>query len=219
MVLVGYWPLDEESGDAIDIRNGNNGSLNGGVTQGANGILSQNACSFDGSGYVDTSFSLSQKSTVSMVAWIRWDGSQTDNGRHWILHNRDTANISMALEDGTLDLNVDVTGGGNIERISSETDIRDGEWHLVVTTFNNPEDRGRVNIDGENDKVSSLGNNPDISNMQNYYIGKNRTVNDHYWNGKIQHVRIYNHALTKQEINYLYQVGKRGLHTSSKRTL
>ena len=49
MTLIGYWPLNENSGKAYDRSgNGNHGSLNGAVTQGETGLLGNTAYDFDG---------------------------------------------------------------------------------------------------------------------------------------------------------------------------
>lgn len=50
-----------------------------------------------------------------------------------------------------------------------------------------------------------------------FYIGRYywEHTDDHWgFEGKIQEVRVYNHALTSQEVQYLYSVSERGLYTS-----
>ena len=75
--LVGWWPLNEDSGNtAYDLSgNGNHGSLNGGITQGVVGKGGLTSYSFDGNDdYVDvgdSAFNLSE--AISLSVWIKPD--------------------------------------------------------------------------------------------------------------------------------------------------
>jgi len=40
----------------------------------------------------------------------------------------------------------------------------------------------------------------------------------YYFSGKIAQARIYNRPLTHSEVQYLYSVGQRGYHTTSKKS-
>src|SRR6056297_1438800 len=66
--LVSYWTLDESSGDAIDYISGNDGTPNGGVTQGVTGQVNS-AYSFDGSDdYINLGNGLQSIQTFSF--WV-----------------------------------------------------------------------------------------------------------------------------------------------------
>lgn len=65
-------------------------------------------------------------------------------------------------------------------------------------------------------REASVPASSDFSDLK-VCIGKRYDKNDHT-NGKICEVRIYDRPLTKYEVQYLYQVGSRGLQTTNKET-
>ena len=219
MTLVGYWPLNEESGDTAYDHSGNSnsGSLNGGVTQGTTGLLGENAYSFDGT---DDNINLGSSNKLTegletgftFSSWIKTDSSQNQR----IIDNDYSENsFYFMLLDGALVL---ALNGSNWQDVQSTMNPADGNWHHVIGRFDGS--KIELYIDGEKD-----GELSDVSAnfyQNNIHIGvKGQDLPNTYtqpFNGKISEVRIYDRPLTRREIQYLYTVGKRGLQTTSKIT-
>lgn len=218
MVLKAYWPLDEASGStAYDVRGNNNGTLNGGVTQGANGILGETAYSFDGSDdYVSVNFDIPIDS-FSFAFWFsppeNWSagtgredfyyGSSNTSARPHITFDR--------AGNGKIGLFVTLDGTSYDDVKTSTSNWDKDTWYLISFTWDGTE--FKIFVDGK------LENTIEHSGTHKNQSGFNLASADGDKIGKLQHFRIYNHALTQQEIQYLYQVGSRGLHTSDRRTL
>ena len=220
MVLVGYWPLDEASGNAVDYSGNNNGVPNADVSQGVDGILSGNAYGFDGVGSkVDLSDSVfSGSANRSIACWYK-NGGSTSSVQSVYDQSRDGLSTGSAWEQA-------IRSNGNI-RVSTEgsgrtweASLYDGDYHLIVITLGGYKVADlKCYVDGKELSVVSTSDSTLNTVDETGAIGYRPRGNDQYLHGKLQHFRIYDHALTKQEVQYLYQVGNRGLHTSSKRTL
>jgi hypothetical protein len=226
MVLVGYWPLNESSGSTAKDHSGNenHGSINDGgdsTVPGATGVLGQNAYSFDGSNnYVEiSSRNIYDFDSFSVSLWIKTDGNLSSENfytsldsysgdKSWftIQRNPNLDKFGFSVDNGS-----DVSGA----RVS-DFPINDGEWHHVVGVRKKSQGI-YLYIDSESKKSSSDVSGTIISESD-ILIGARSTQMDRFWNGKISEVRIYNHALTPREIQYLYQVGNRGCQVTSTKT-
>ena len=218
MVLVGYWPLDEETGDAIDYSgNGNDGSLSGGVTQGATGILNDTSYSFDGSDdHISVTFDLPTLS-FSYTFWFSppsdWSpgtgredfyyGSSGTSARPHITFDR--------AGNGKIGIFVTIDGTNYDDVKTSTSNWSSNDWYLISFTWDGSNFDVYVNGQLEN-TIQHSGTHK----SQNSFDLASSNGDDI---GKLQHFRIYNHALTAQEVQYLYSVSSRGLHTSDKRSL
>jgi hypothetical protein len=215
--LVGWWPLHENSGKARDLSgNGNHGSLNGGVTQGVAGKGGLTSYSFEGnksSLSVDDSDELdfSSSSDFTICSWFRTD-SITDSNPHSILCKRDRNTVEnygyeILLTSNELRFNIkDKSGAGSVASSSQSYD--DSKWHQV-TAQRRASERIEIYVDGNRaDSAEDVG---DIRNSGNLFVGQtdeglNKSYK-FYWNGKISSTRIYNRALSPQEIQTLYEWG------------
>ena len=96
---------------------------------------------------------------------------------------------------------ITTSGSGSEERITSSSELNQGQWYHIAVTINNSTNTGKMYIDGilvaQNNSMtlspSSLGN------TTNNYFGKSQ-YNDPYLNGMIDEVSVWNNALTEQEI-------------------
>ena len=230
MTLAGYWPLDEDSGDtAVDYSgNNNDGTINDGgdsTVPGAIGPLSQSAYQFDGSNdYVDIgdkpSLNISGSQTISV--WVHLNAVQDSE---WNIvagkaeSGNEQADIRTDNNNGSLIFLVR-DSGGNYH--TADTNINTtGQWIHVVGVFDSSSQEIRIYSDGSLKSTTNIGDSSLNQNNSPFQIGARAydSGSESYFAGSISEVRIYNHALTQQEVHYLYQVGKRGLHTSSNRTL
>ena len=89
----------------------------------------------------------------------------------------------------------------------------------MVTFVFKDQEQFEAYLDGDLKGVSATNSSPNTNSGDLEIARQDNEGGRFNFEGNIQHVRIYDHALTQQEINYLYQVGSRGIHTSDKRTL
>lgn len=198
--LVGYWPLQEDSGGtAYDFSgNSNNGTVNG-ATQGATGLLGTSAYSFDGTDdYITMSNPTPTAFTISI--WAYWDGalnpfeapmSTRVSSNGWMLR-LDTDNATQFYVYDSSASTYQVVNG---------TLPNTGEWtHFVGTCDSNG--NTELFIDTVSQGTNSVGSRTQSGELR---IGDG-PGRDRYWNGDLADARIYNRALTSTEIQTLYDV-------------
>lgn len=205
--LVAYWMLDNNAEDSSGNRH--HGTLIGGasfVTDPNRGqVLGLNGTD----GYVEM-FDykcIGGGQSRTMCAWIKTDTvgdiiSWGDYGAgvKW--------RFSVQDEDGTAGaLRISVGSGA----IVADTDLRDNQWHHVVAVL---EDDGTPNVseikfyvDGKADDTSWVYSRAiNTGSDQNVKIGYWPTATEIYFNGLIDEVRIYERALSKEEIASLAEI-------------
>jgi len=204
--LVAYWSFDEGSGNiAYDASgNGNHGTLINGPkwTQGKIG----GALSFDGvDDYVEVPHSASLEITdaITIEAWVKVSDLPIHrmivckgyyaNGWDFLINSRGKV--------------VFRSWGAGYD-VSSTSRISPGVFYHLAFTFdkNLPSNQAKIYINGKLDtsagRTSPLFSNTlplHISKPSEYYIG--------YWHGIIDEVRIYNRALSEEEIRFHYSRG------------
>lgn len=203
--LVGHWPLHEQSGRANDLSgNENHGSVSG-ATQGVAGRGGLTAYSFKGS-----------NSYVSIPNFGIYDGSQSFAWTAWVNVSFDSTyqNIISATSENNTDLRVSDSNdlefhfrdGGGTDNIITYTGLTEG-WHHVVVTWD-PSGNAVVYVDGSN--VTSTTTSSSIaSDSGNSGIG---AVNygsgwSNYFNGEICDTRVYNRAISPEEVSTFYEWG------------
>lgn len=211
--LAGYWKFDEGSGSAIFDSSGRN---NHGTTSGAFAATfidgkRGKALSFDGTNdYVSVPRNSILNSTIdgshTVSMWIRNSQVTTvdrlfgmpdaTSGTHAVLLNYTSVGKVSYYEGSGADVN---------SLLSTTADLNNGKWrHLVFqldgTTM-------RIYVDGVLDSSRTMV--AATLSDENLYIGRTRGIDasDQYFNGLIDDVRIYNRALSAQEIRTLYQSG------------
>mgnify|MGYP002152306331 CR=1 FL=1 len=195
-------PMNEGDGStAYDYSGeGNNGTITGASwTDGKYG----KALSFDGvDDYVEVadSESISPTSQVTVACWVKYNAFE-NVGLVW----KHTYNyILYGPENGYIRFRVWDDSGSLSSAQFSQDLINIGEWYFIVGTFG-ADGRSRIYLNGV--QVGSVDNA--ISGIRdqagNLYVGF-RGDNEHeaYLDGLIDEVRIYDHALTAEEISDIY---------------
>ena len=202
--LVGWWTFDgpDMAGNTAYDKSpfGNKGILTNGPTRTIGKICQ--ALSFDG---VDDSVQTVLTDSVSRLNFT-WSA--------WIFINsiQNTQNIIMtgsSFIDG-----IEVTNTGAIKvyvdgaAMTSNSVITAGGWHLVTATYDGA---FSVYIDGIKDSATGGSGTFDFGNCP-YIIGARAgsgctSSPTNFLNGKIDDVRVYNRALTGDEIKRLYRIG------------
>jgi len=202
-MLVGQWELDESSGTvASDSVGGNDGTLMGDPTWWPSGGRIGGALEFDGVGdYVEVAGykGISGSNPRTVIAWVkvestgstfsivRW-GTLEINGGLWSNVINAAGNLRAAVFGGS------VVGG---------TVINDNTWHHVAIVLPDKEDVKVEDIllyvdGGQESTIISLGSQTiDTAVGMDVLISLDGSV------GLLDDVRIYNYALSEEEIGVL----------------
>ena len=210
--LVGHWTFDGQdmAGERAYDRSGQNntGTLTNGPTR-AIGKIGQ-ALNFDGvNDDVSTNNTVDLPGEMSVFAWIKSNTVQTDAFGDYIVASNNEAQFTLAHDT--------YVGGGilearwNNERISSceVGTITVGKWYHVGFTRTGSSGNWtcRVYINGALAKTGTgIATNPGVAGIVR--IGSRQSGTYFLFDGLIDDVRIYNRALSEQEVKQLYLMGK-----------
>lgn len=194
--LVGHWTFDDGGGPylADSSGNGNTGSRENGVQFDADNaptiFANDLSLSFDGTDdYVSTTQAIST-TALTYSAWIK----PTDiAGRHTILSNKRTL---LAIHDGTLQWWADT----DTFQSDGTIPVSAGSWYHVAVT----ETAGNAYALYVNGVLAGNGTMAaiDNGNPDTLYIGR-YNEGSWYFKGLIDDVRIYDRALSAEEISVL----------------
>lgn len=208
--LIAHWKLDEMSydGTAGEVKdssgNGNNGTGFGKVITNPGKI--ERSGSFNGNSWISLEDCVNnlrpEKGTFS--AWIKTSGSQYQFIYRYRFYGQ---NLSLN-ESG----NVLFEGYYNITlpfSTSSPLSYNDGAWHLVTGTST-----GYTNtlyIDGIPVDYNYIGDGSFYYDVGASYsaIGRSGNYDSEYFNGLIDDIRIYNRALSPEEVKAIYNARPR----------
>lgn len=217
--LVGYWPLDETSGNtAIDYSGlDNNGTHQNDPTLGAEGILSSTSYQFDGvSEHItiphDESLEMSDDDAVSVSMWVN---QNQDLDREWtaLLQKSDTAfNLQLNSENEP----VFTIHDGDWTETTANVQLEQDRWYHIVGTYDGTE--SRIYVDGEREGEENIGGEMSDASDFDIGIGENLDSTGRYFDGQIDEVRLYDEGLDEQRIDELYETAVSGAHTTGWKT-
>jgi len=224
---VAHWDFDEGYGTTVNnLGNGGIG-LSGAFGTGSSAPTWTNdgkygkALSFDGNDHVsitnssDLEFEYTDPFSIS--TWVKTSSATyqfvyskmqgTEPYRGYCMFIRDNGVVDLAL------VNTNSTNNALQVSNATTTSVSDGSWHHVVGVYNgNPAPTGIfIYIDGvlqnqDDYTIWQNGLSATILNSQDSLIG-NRSDNLHL-DGLIDEVKIYNFALTEDEVKLDYNQGK-----------
>jgi len=203
--LVGYWDFDEGSGTIAGDRSGNG---NTGTIYGATWVDGKfgKALSFDGvDDYVQVSHnpSLSITDAITIEAWIK-PSSLTPVYQEILSKggdynsNNDNYDIYLHYTRVAIHWKNDV--------YESLTGILINTWTHIAITIDVPNLISKMYINGNLDKTFTITTVPE-ANTNPLVIGKYIIGSPYPFNGLIDEVRIYNRALSEEEIKAHYYSG------------
>ena len=191
--LVGYWPLDENSGSLTfdGSAYANNGTLQGSPTW-TTGKLGA-ALGFASGQYVTVPTSTSlQANNVTAEAWFKLSGSVTGQtiiakSGAWSIAVSQSNGAQLAIHDQTTDTDV----------CTDSTTIDDGAWHHVAMTMNSGVANGTVlYIDGAQKQVCTAT----VSTQANSLTIGALNTGLRPLTGTVDQARLYNRVLSSSEI-------------------
>lgn len=201
-LLLNY-PFSENKGNAVldSSANGFHGKLVGGV-QWNEQSRQGGGMEFNGTdGYIELPNQVTDTEDFTFAAWVYWKGGapwqrvlDAGNGlaRHMFL--------TPSQHSGVLQFTLHGSGGD--QSLLSAAPLPTNEWTHVAVTLQG--DTGKLYVNGQ---VVASGDymklNPNELLATEVYLGKSRFAADPYFNGSLDEVRIYNKALTVEEIKKL----------------
>jgi hypothetical protein len=134
----------------------------------------------------------------SMSAWIRTSGT----GPHMLVSKR--GGVGYQFRHTSLGWFLRIDEGSNVETFTS-ANLSDGAWHHVV--FGRDGGKHFIYVDGVLSASTTDSTLADLTDPASFVIGNSATGNLDPWLGTIDDVRVYNRALSSQDIQALFAVG------------
>jgi len=210
--LVGHWTFDGKD-MTPNVRDKSGQGNHGGLILGASGNTSTTtvpgklgqALEFDGvDDYVDvgTGSSLNPISEMTIEAWFKTSASGVIQTIYYSYLSSSDA-MQFRIRSDKLEVRTD-TGASwtTFPYISGAKNVTDGEWHHGVFVLSNSGQTLTVYLDGVSDGTITGDTVSGFSPTINGIGG-----NIQFFNGSLDDVRIYDRALSADEISRLYELG------------
>lgn len=201
--LVGYWKFDGNAND--ESGNNNHGKWIGKESYSEDGIFGK-AAYFDGtSNYVSIPHSPSidvGKGAFSFGAWVNSIGKNDGKNQHFLNKRVGGQGISwdMYLSGKVENINAEVASDslGN-----PQSNMKLYNWHHILFTRGIS---GLTTVYIDRKPILSKNISGDSSNTHSFNIGNLAEDLNQGFKGLIDEVVIYNHALSKEEVEKLYRI-------------
>jgi hypothetical protein len=200
--LVAYWSFDEGSGNiAYDSSgNGNHGTIYGAKwTNGKSGT----GLSFDGVDdyvFVSDSDSLDISKAITLMAWVFPRARQAVSDRDGIVIKGSAYYLTITPSGYVA---VHFYGLANPGYHVGTIVVPLKQWSLIATTYDSTTGKIRIYVNNALDKEISTSGIISTTAYQ-LAIGSEWKGDSRFFNGLIDEVRIYNRALSEEEIRYHY---------------
>jgi hypothetical protein len=214
--LVGYWNFDEGSGETT-YNGADTGSVNDGTLKPGSGDVPKwttgvrplqggasggGALDFDGTDdYVDCGNdpSLNITDAITVMAWVKRECLGSYKG----IVSKGKADEGYALSIGYVSGNDIMFTTLGVKDYKFSTSITDSNWYHMVVVYDSSYDT-TLYLNGDyKEKIEH--DVESITSNEHCYIGGK--LDNIYFDGSIDEVRIYNRALSAEEIRYHYNRG------------
>jgi len=207
--MVGLWTFDEGMGaTAVDWSGHGNHGIIEGEPKWADGY-ELGALELDGEDDVvevplQPSITFEQGDSFSVLAWINTEA--TPSPQDGIVGNYRTSTtpfwLLIANEDGGATMFIRDVDRAHSTLIASPGKINDGNWHHLAGVRDQQARYLSLYVDGQL-VVEEFDETEDINSGQSIWIGDHL---NRYYDGLIDEVRLYNKALTAEEIAHVIQI-------------
>jgi len=210
--LVGWWPMDDGDGSvAVDATgNGNDGVFNG-DPQWVVGQL-DGALEFDGSGdWLDcgTGGTLSFGEAVTMAVWIKVSVMGAD---HKVGGNQDNANggYKMSVYGDKVEFEIRTAANASAlnRNVAGGTTIELDTWYHATGVYSLADGYIRTYINGVLDRELATTEELGVSPGPMRIGCEPFNTGGYNFNGIMDDVRVYNHAVTEDELPLIMLGGK-----------
>jgi hypothetical protein len=208
---VGWWKMDEGSGtDVHDYTDNVNHGTMVNMDSGTDWVEGKrnSALDFDGSDdYVNlgNSDDINLSSNFTITGWVNRDadgyesivarGNNLTNDSQYYIRAQPT---SASCAPGSIRFSIN-----NGSYICGNTDLTDGKWHFFAASYNSS--TMKIYIDnGSHEDSKTVSSNVVLS--RDVVVGADSDKNSNF-DGQIDDVRIYNYALTEDDIRRIYNGG------------
>jgi hypothetical protein len=170
------------------------------------GIVTKNAAVFDGStnSYIDVPNESNYDLTTNVSVWA-WIKVGTFNTAYQSIVTKGSDGPRLTRHNNTNFAYFACTKTAATFQVGGSVNLNDGNWHLVVGTYDGS--NVRLYVDGAADGTPAAVASPITTNNTDLYIGENSSA---VWNGDISEVRIGNTAaaLSSDFIKLSYETQK-----------
>lgn len=198
--ILGYYPLDEDSGTTVnDIVNGNDATSSS-VTVNGTGILGTTGYDFTGSGSIESfPFTLGAQTAYSVSMWINPDDTTSTQYLFKETNSGGGPGDVAAGYIDTGDVVFEQRNGGTTTISSPVTANAWSYWNFVW-------DGSNILLYEDSVQVAS-GGQSGINNATNALaVGYNNDTSSSFYNGQMDELRFDNAVLSATDINSMYQV-------------
>ena len=205
---VAHWKFDEGYGTTTKDSAGSNDGTISGATWTNEGRLGK-ALSFDGADdYASGNFGLGilkngyEEDSFTLSAWAKPDGTQSGNER--IISGRSGYHGGLvANSNNSFGFNIATTEGWTNGKMLSSGEISDWtDWHHIIGVYDKRE--MKIYVDGIMKNSTTF-----TASIRNYsdtfFIG---SIGNYAFDGKLDEVKVFNYALTEDEIKQEYNQSK-----------
>ncbi|MHB8581512.1 MAG: LamG-like jellyroll fold domain-containing protein, partial [Ignavibacteriaceae bacterium] len=214
--LMAYYPFD---GNANDVSgNNNNGTNNGAIsTSDRFGNLNR-AYYFDGkTSYilVQSSPSLNFQNAITLDFWMRISAFN-GNEQYVISQGSYNSRLKVSIIPNNLlrwTIKTNSTINGGIIDLDSETKLSTGIWYNVTVLYSGSD--YEIYLNGNLDSFSSWSGLLLQTNIALTFGQELPNNNSYNFNGSLYDIRIYDYALTPQQILNLYNLNTTGIASKS----
>ena len=205
--LTAFYPLAGNSFDRSDLYM--HGGFSGSPTVATGHTsVSNTAYSFDGNDRISiNNHNRFVTNAVTVAAWVK----TTSLAKQFIVDKYWVTGYHLYLDNGKAGF-AGRDGSGNYRNVAGLNAINDGNWHFLTGVVNNG--TWQIWVDGSKVGEQVTGyTSTDLINSAPLVFGYNYSTSNHYFNGVIDDIRIYNTALSASKIQQLYSYNIEALRT------
>ena len=197
--MFAYYPF---TGGSTDDSSGNgNNATNYSASPAADRFGSENcAYNFNGeNNYMTTPLNREEYENFSVALWYKYNGST--NEMYKALIASDSGDFFIGKNSRNTDIRV--MDFEEYDDMATGTNAWDGNWHFITYTLD--DGNGKLYVDAQ-----LVGNENFSGGAGMIWFGHQNVSNGYYFNGVLDDIRLYNYAISENDINALYNANNWG---------